>query len=125
MLPPRALSAAAKGILNSGHGPGNRLEMNFGFRRIDLGSTAHECHPPRKEPVSKLVSSAETDSDHYLGESPLIRCGVAAELEIPSLRNARSDHVWSLEEMCALLVEAVSSAQQIKKKMVFQALKDE
>jgi hypothetical protein len=33
-----------------------------------------------------------------------------------------TDHVWSLEELCALLPERVSSARQAEKNLVIKAL---
>ena len=40
----------------------------------------------------------------------------------PAMEAGISDHVWTIEEMCALLPQSVSSARQAEKNMVLKAL---
>ena len=40
----------------------------------------------------------------------------------PAMEAGISDHVWSIEEMCGLLPEAVSSARRMEKNLVLKAL---
>jgi hypothetical protein len=42
----------------------------------------------------------------------------------PAMEAGISDHVWSIEEMCALLPEQESAAKRIDKGLILKALRD-
>ena len=50
-------------------------------------------------------------------------CRVHSTLRVtPAMQAGISDHVWSIEELCRLLPEAVSSMRQTEKKLILKAL---
>jgi hypothetical protein len=50
-------------------------------------------------------------------------CRVHSTLRVtPAMEAGISDHVWTIEEMCTLLPERVSSARQVEKNLVLKAL---
>jgi hypothetical protein len=40
----------------------------------------------------------------------------------PAMESGLSDHVWSIEEMCALLPKAVSSASRIDRALILKVV---
>ena len=52
-------------------------------------------------------------------------CRVHQTLRVtPAMEAGISDHVWSIEEMCALLPEQESAAKRIDKGLILKALGD-
>lgn len=52
-------------------------------------------------------------------------CRIHSTLRVtPAMEAGISDHVWSLEEMCALLPKQSASTSHIDKKLVLKALRD-
>ena len=50
-------------------------------------------------------------------------CRVHQTLRVtPAMEGGISDHVWSIEEMCALLPSALSAAKRIDKSLILKAL---
>lgn len=50
-------------------------------------------------------------------------CGVHSTLRVtPAMESKVTDHVWSLDEMCALLPQAPSAAKRIDKELILKAL---
>jgi hypothetical protein len=50
-------------------------------------------------------------------------CRVHSTLRVtPAMESGLSDHVWSIEEMCALLPKAVSSASRIDRALILKVV---
>jgi len=50
-------------------------------------------------------------------------CRVHETLRVtPAMRAGLTDHVWSIEELCALIPETVASKSSIARDMLFKAL---
>jgi hypothetical protein len=50
-------------------------------------------------------------------------CRVHSTMRVtPAMEAGLSNHVWSIEEMCALLLEAQSAAKRIDKALILKAL---
>ncbi len=53
-------------------------------------------------------------------------CRVHSTLRVtPAMEAGLSDHVWSIEELCALPPESESAAKRIDKKLLLKALAEE